>query len=176
MKYMKGNARIEKLKVELDTKRNAIVKKRDRLPELKAECDSEEVGEHSQSIEKDEISQRSVDLIEQQLSEGEEFQMELLAKIAESESEQKRLIECLNVCIGLIKDKIKYMEWEEDVVLQEKGLGPSQRKPYDHEKHLQKGITAGSLLGAGAGVALSAGVAGIHLGGLFAGASILGND
>ena len=99
-----------------------------------------------------------------------EGQAKLITQIGEAERQLKNTKDSMEECLVPLQCQIR------DLVLQERGLGKTQKTPYQPEDYTKAGAVTGTLFGVGAGALLGAGAAGAGevVGGLVAGSLILG--
>ena len=100
----------------------------------------------------------------------------MIKQIREAERQLKSTKDSTEDCLISLQHQIRDLESEEsqNVMLQERGLGSTQRTPHQSENYTGAGAAAGTFLGVGAGALLGAGAAGA--GGLLAGSVLLGNS
>ena len=170
--YKTQRKKLQKLKAKLQEKRAHINDKKKELENLSCEK-GEPVNNLSELTSKLKTSEDVMAIIAKEILENEEGEIELTKQIEDSEHQLRIAKKSMEGCLRSLKKHIEYLEFEENFVLQEHGLGKTNRTPYRDEDYTGTGRVAGALLGVGTGALIGAGAAGA--GGLLLGSLFLGN-
>jgi hypothetical protein len=179
-KYKQQRNHLEILKAELSTKRAYINDKKEELERFSRDKvkQQEPIDNLSKLTTKLEESGDVITSISKEITEAEEGQAELIKEIGEAERQLKNTKDSMEECLISLQRQIRDLESEENVVLQERGLGKTRRTPYQPKRYTRAGAVAGTLFGVGAGALIGAGAAGAGevVGGLLAGSLFLGKS
>ena len=103
----------------------------------------------------------------------------MIKQIGEAERQLKNTKDSMEECLVSLQCQVRDLEYEENIVLQERGLGKTRRIPYQPEDYTGAGAVAGALLGVGGGALIGvAGAVGAAevVGGLVAGSLVFGKN